>query len=730
MLVISEPTQEKVDRELRKDRSFESVYDRYASFKQANADGGVVFQWPGEEVALLARAPGLQGFVNVVSHPEGTLDIELWEISEVHVRVEDSSGEPLEGVSVAIESGVVRDWGRHGKSQTSADGHVRFRHFIEGQTWHEPGEPWYGVALDVPGIDRKKRFDPDGVGMEPVVLRLGPTGSVRVRAVDDKGEAIDMTGIASIASTVWAERNTLENPLSDGAAFFQYCGLGERLSVGIKAPELGIDWEVTADGPVTAGETITIDVVAPGRPSLVGRLLEESGEPYASKRLYVIVLSAIREQLQQVEIETSETGHFRVELNEKCVVGSGVVVSALTHRGGWRDRADYGKELSVTPGEMQLGDLTLRDAGATLSGQCVDMAGQPVANLQVSAALEAYQNSHVARTDKQGRFTMNALFAEDVALSLSHRETDWVLVDPKVVPRGSEDLTLRVARGGRIVGAVQVGPDELVPDINFVVYASDHEASGSGWSAYVQVDEADGTFAAEGLESGRYTCKMWRRGMLLNEVRNVEVVVSETTRDPRLQAIDLQGIFQSVEFAIETADGKDVHAQATAVLDGKIADYCGVYGDDRAKLTFPVTPGAMIVVRQPGYRPAVVDAAGEIGTVTLQRGIEVRLITDDRPRMSDGGKSAQLSLVLESEVVAGVDFSAGIRSNLASKGTATVTFPAPGRYRLQVTVSEAFGDGLSTIGEARKLDTVIEVREEDAGMELYVELPDELFPRD
>ena len=711
----------------------EGVFARFGAEGRTDEAGEVRFDRPAGEAALLAVSPGHVGIVPLGDAAAERVAIALEEVAEVEVRVVDQRGEPLAGVPVQLFGGTT-DQNRTPLRwrETAPDGTVRFRDFERGVTWNDPGEPSFRVSLVVPGtrieapVARDARWDD-----EPVTLRLGPTGSVEVRTVTATGELLPLEGRAHVEDPDRRGWNRRSGALRAGRAHFDYVAVGEQLSVSILSPTIGAEWKTVAAGPTRAGETLTIDLVAPGNPVIVGRVLGQDGVPLSSERVFALVRSEERKQLQQVEARTDADGTFRAELSEKVALDANVLVTILTYGvTGWTMRADHAAPVRVVPGELQLGDLVLADAGGPMEGVCLDPAGEPVAGLDVHVAQD-YDIGVVARTDEEGRFSFGGqVWAPEVELSIPR--SDWVLIEPEVVPRGSTDLTLRVARGGRIEGTVLVDDESALSGMSLYVYPHDAETSGASWSSYGEFED-DGRFVASGLATGRYTCVFRRTGTELARVEDVAVRVAETTRDPRLQNLDLADAVHTVEFGIRTVDGGRLNASVVAVADGKIVGYCnGVRGDERAVLTFPADRPVQVAVRQSGYSPAIFDGADVPAEVVLERGLEVALYTQARPALRLGSSTAHLSFRLagddpeRSELVGPI----AVSGELATEGVAKVLFPEPGRYRLHVSIHTPAGGGTVMAALATPLDVFVEVRGEDAGEGLDVELPESFFERE
>lgn len=718
----------------------QAFFEHFGTSATADGRGEVQFAWEGDEASFLGVGPGLQGTVNTTSVQDGTLLLALTEVPEVNARVVDARGKPLAGVPIALQVGLPPTPGdmtsNDGLSkllsaESSADGLVTFRNFVSMATFDDPREPIFGLAPIVPGLDQATNFDPQGERGAPITLRLPPTVSVRVRAVDARGRLLDLDAQATLASADWTQPNLRKRDLSAGLATFEYVAPGTSLVAIIKAPSLGVEWKAKGVSPRKAVEGFTIDVVAPGGPTMAGRALVAEGSPMANELIHVWIRSEARKSLQRIRVQTDEEGYFRIEVNDEVEIGTQVAVSLLTHElGRWQKRADHPAALLITATEMQLGELVLRDGLSTIRGQCVDSDGDPVPHFDLSATLELDRISTSTRTDEEGFFTIDGLFAEEIELS-SGFDSDWVVIEPKTVTRGSTGLQVQVGAGGEVRGNVQLAEDmELdVSELVFTVYSDDVEATGINWSAYTAIDEKDGSFVAEGLESGTYTCKLSRLGALLLEVRGVAVRASETTSDPRLESIDLRDAFESVAFRVATKDGKRVNAFARARDERGVVAHANVRDGEAVELLFPKNPHTLIVVTQPGYRTAILDPSSSIDEVVLEPGIQLSLNTLQHPDLRQGKKTARFSLVREDPAPAIPNFttSVSIPSALASEGRASLTFPEPGTYRLHISISTPAGGGMMMASEASPLEATIEVRENDAGKDLYIELPEDLF---
>ena len=344
--------------------------------------------------------------------------------------------------------------------------------------------------------------------------------------------------------------------------------------------------------------------------------------------------------------------------------------------------------------------------------------------------MDEWKFSTTTDTDEQGRFELQGLFPAEVELSIDSEE--WVISGPRRAPRGAQEFELVVARGGAITGSFLAEEPAELEGLSVLIFDAERfgpdESPGSQWTAWTRAD-ANGTFAATGLEAGRYHCRVKKQGVALASVADVRVELGRTTRDPRLQNLDLALLARSVTLQVRDRTGRKLNAIARVLVDGEPRSYAN--GREGAvALTIPPGERVQVVLWQTGYRPIVVEHPADGQEVVLERGLEVRLVSSGRPVLERGGRSAVFTLIR----VEGVDglptefFQVGIPGGIAAGETLPVAFPAPGTYRLHVVVQQAVGAMvMGLIPEPLPDEILFAVREEDAGKTLEIALPESVF---
>ncbi len=661
----------------------------------------------------------------------------------LQVIVRDTQGGTLAGVPVALLNGLVDFPGDAVRSanfvhvqvlNSDSEGAVTFHGVVAEGDWAWPGERYYEVRLSVPGVDVAARFDPEDERTQLITLQLPPTGSVRVRTVDQKGEPLLLSAEVSLASRRQRSANSQTVALLQGQALFPFVGLSEPLEVRVVSQVLGFAWDAEGKGPSKAGETVTIDVVSPNRPILVGRALDASGAALAKKQIQVQFRSDKRDDLGWVVVQTDPLGRYTVEVGERIKVGSKVLVSLHKRSwgswGDWQARVDFPAPLLITAGTVQVGEHRLEPRDPRARGRCVDPQGNPVADLELSLATYFDRRSHGVTTDSEGKFSTSSGFWPDVIELSINRDPELVLVQPTNLIAGAQELEVPVIKGGKIAGQVLPATQIPLSEVVYIVHKSGTTQTGTGWADLGLPDENSGAFTTIGLARGSYDFLIRHQARLVFEARGIQVEDGRTTHPFDLQAIDLSTPMGTLEFLVSTADGKPLRCSTAVYIDKS-----RVLGTEtrapakRVKLDYPIEGDPRVVVMQTGYRPVAFEPDDAPAEVTLKPGISVFLNTKDLGEIQSGDRSVSMSYFRDADknLPWTHALSAFVPGALAVQGRASVTFPGPGTYRLHLSVAILASSGMSMVGLPSPRPFTVDVDEFDQDGELQVSLPKDLF---
>jgi hypothetical protein len=385
------------------------------------------------------------------------------------------------------------------------------------------------------------------------------------------------------------------------------------------------------------------------------------------------------------------------------------------------------------PAVAESGPESVEDAPrpAAIRGTVSDEHGAPLAEDVSVVALDA-AGEVVARTrvDGDGGFT---LAAAPPAVRIEPRKDGWFARASPAIAGLAGEVRLVLERGGRIEGSLILDP---VRGSLGAYLRAVREDDAARWR-FGEIRD-DGSFAIEGLDTGAHAFELAGDGGgmpvgALVRIAGVPVRRSETTRDPRLQALPLAALVGQVQLVVEDADGFPVPNATVHVLEPG----GGVLGRawmKRDVLAFPVPLDRLVdaLVVHEDFRPAQVTLDRPFVRIVLVPGIRVFLRPMQPLQLDRGSIGAFLRLRPElpelegwPEGVCDVE----LPMSLGSEPATQVVFPFPGHYRLHVTVLERGGTTFVFTADSRlvPLDEGFEVSERDAGKLRDFWLPPELF---
>lgn len=326
-----------------------------------------------------------------------------------------------------------------------------------------------------------------------IELRLPRSARWRVRTTDQDGRTVRSERIITIARASSAEgappwlvpalvqRHSGSEPASlvvpPGAALHAYVEDASDVhfpGAWIELPPLGLG--ETRDVELRLGST---------KPWVALRLLDESGEPFASAQV-LVWCGRIADTWS-----TDGAGRLRLRIDQPWSPSEARKLRILGFddrsyfppRGpAWNDEhQDLAVEVDLSydipSGEHDLGTHTLRRPPPLLDGRVVDDRGQPVpfASVRVEHEIAAETTAPPAadgaaefadlttlEVDATGRFALRSR-SEARRFRLVAVRAELLPGDPLLVARGSRDLELRMQRPAFLAGTVRLPPRERGP---------------------------------------------------------------------------------------------------------------------------------------------------------------------------------------------------------------------------------------------------------------------------
>ncbi|HEU4419738.1 MAG TPA: hypothetical protein VFT55_12435, partial [Planctomycetota bacterium] len=442
-------------------------------------------------------------------------------------------------------------------------------------------------------------------------------------------------------------RGETRDSRTGGTVVFEHVTLGRALAVEVTREGSGAVLEARGPGPSRPGERVRLRVRAgEGSAILRGRVVHKG---VAAGDL------AVRARLEASGgeqgfappwlLRTGPDGRFAIEA-EPIAAGPAtlhLVVGALAPLGAELAIARRPIPSELAAGTYELGDFTLLDTPVVAAGIVVDGHGRPIAHATVTPSIPLPRSEDdkalppcwlvPARSDAAGRFEIRG---DTAAGSISLLATKQDLVgDAVLVPACTRDARLVLGAAAAIEGVVLLEPSLLGA---MVLVEANREAGSSADTApggSSGVVGRDGAFSLSGLQPGSHTLRIVyaANATELAKVDSVAARAGETTRDPRLDPLDLRATCQLITLEICDENGRPVangraYSRPSAEPDAKWA-----FGAEEAGRLQLLSNGRAldVAISAPGFLRTECDRVATSQRVTLRRAVKLRLELSARP---------------------------------------------------------------------------------------------------
>jgi hypothetical protein len=605
--------------------------------RMAIEEGGIVrVSDPEHRAVVVARGAGLWGWLTIDDDSTPPLELNLWPDGDLLVRVVDAQGKSVPNAPVVLRH---RQWSWHNdmlRARTSPeDGLARLVHarpIIEGS--RSDNESWSAAvgAVFEKGIEAE--VDEDAWPSEPMVLAVPAWGECEVHVFDPNGEpfrsAVDVE-LAVVAEEEeeppmfgwWGRQpssgTTLER-VEGGVARFELVEPGRELVGRVKRSGSSVQHESRGPGPGAGGRAridVRMGVVVA---ILDGRVVDADGAPRPELKLRIVIEREAgpgNSNHPGEQTKTDDAGRFEVDVfpQEASSAGSArVIVSGLGEDGQALESATIPLG-NLDPGVHDLGDLLLAPAPRIAAGTVVDAASQPVERAWVTPSIKRFWGEEAeqfwwdgmwndrVRTDTAGHFEIRGHVREgEVSLSA---EAGGGKSAGQVVSVGASDVVLRLVSTGEIAGRVLADSPGLLERLHVQAERQGAENSADNRWFTAQVDE-EGAFRMQEVVPGTYLVRVMTEGgwSQIGEFDDVRVVAGETTRDPRLDPLDLRGKAVIVELEIVDEAGEPLamgHVfSASKDEDGSTSWSGSMFQNGKLALVHDGA-GVTVAVMCPGY---------------------------------------------------------------------------------------------------------------------------------
>ncbi|HYC76860.1 MAG TPA: hypothetical protein VEI02_04440 [Planctomycetota bacterium] len=504
---------------------------------------------------------------------------------------------------------------------------------------------------------------------EPVVIRLPPLGTLRVKTADPRGapfrEACSACATPKPIGVTGATRGVEETggstSLEDGEGRWLYVALNRAFTVTVTSSAKGRSGGVApVEGPRADGEESVV-VVPCGAPALaaVGRAMFDDGTPIARARVVVTPRAAadateaacFEEAYGEGETDDEGNLHVWTQLPASAPLPAGWSVEMSDLPSGVENDVRFDVAAASRDGTADLGVLVMKRRPVTCAGIVVDVAGNPVPDATVRLTEEIGGKWYAAaqgviqdvdtpdvdalkpipqsvRADRNGRFVFPAGDLPDAAARLATvaETADAYSFRPVPFVPGARDLRVVVEPTGSLTGSFLLGPPDArplvgAPPVSVVVKgpaAADLGAVRPGSDDAFAADVVGTSFTARRLRVGPARVEFRSRfeDRVLQSV-DVEVVAGGPGKDPRLQEVDLSASIERAALRVLDARGVGVAGANVEIRRsaGAREDSVSAY-DGRVRLWFPRDVDRVVIAAN-GKR---------VGRVEAPRGdVDVRL---------------------------------------------------------------------------------------------------------
>ncbi len=469
------------------------------------------------------------------------------------IRVEDADGRPIVGLPVRLR-------GDRRVARSTAPAGIAI--FDDARTLAPPYER-AGLAaqvlLDSHGHSPfEVPLDIERLPHGPVTLALPNAGRLDVRVVDGRGatERGAATAYAK-AETDWmsAEERVAAAyaaPVLNGHAAFPWMPGDLDLEVIVESDD---PTRPTARGRLrTPRESLTVQM-GPSRTTLVGRLVDDAGQPLGGVYLNLNVELAgggIRRGIDARTVggcKSDEDGRVSItfDLAPGQLAGAVVDVAVTTIReGGQLLRTELPPITLATEfraARTDLGDVRTTRGEVIAAGRVTDPSGAPVPHTTVRA--RRWKGEYwgrvpkaIAVTEADGRFVLRGS-VDATTVQLVTDDGTHYLPAPIELRRGATDVAVVVRPTGGFSGSLRLDPT-LRGAVNLRFVGPPAARGGNvipGRGPSVPVMEGRRGFRANGLRPGVGRLDVVRGSEVLVTVAGIEIVEGEISNDARLQGL-------------------------------------------------------------------------------------------------------------------------------------------------------------------------------------------------
>ena len=653
----------------------------------------------------------------------------------LRVQVVDSRGRARSGVPVALRLRRDEDhWLDTMTEVTDRRGLASLRHLEQVlEMIGEGSEPMAALSVLLPEpIERA--LDLESLPEDTIEFVLPPTASLEVQLVDSEGQPSPEPGYVGVRILPRDEdidadkffdfgKGVTVQWAPEGETTFPYVPTDVDLAVAMRFEDGRESTVVRVAEPVREGGLARVEIpTLPPVPTVQVRVLRTENEVLASTRVdyFLVEVPADGSRSKEVargEARTDASGEFRIIPEEEWSAGIRRRLDLFV-----RDSkspvpmvAQIDCSVHLPPGTTRL-DAILHPVPRVASGYVVDEKGAPIRG----ARLRLFEpptgdelgkgrwnrvRSADATSGVHGEFEIHALL-ESAQLALEARHDLYRAPRRLEFPSGATDLELCMIGVGGLAGRFLLDPGIARPQLGFHLQSRDTNTPATIHQRLLE----DGSFELRRIMRGRYDLqiRLKTEGETLITVPELEVRAAETTRDPRLSAIDLRGRLRQLVFTVEGEGGQTIDGMGVAVRRPASENTqwkTWLHPGNELEI-FTIEPYLDLEVSAREHRPKRLEQIADSRLVVLQEGLPLNVQLTQRPPPL--GRHETLALRLQpSEGSRSWHVGGSTQTQLDARGHGRLAVPDTGRFQVILELQRKGGDRVR-VDHARQEADIIE----------------------
>ncbi len=660
------------------------------------------------EGVVTARSGELWGFANLAPSSESPIVVTIAHDAPLRIRVADANGSPVAGVRVALR----RNWGRWfydavNAMTTAPDGLATLEHAEAiWRSMHDGNATWMAAIAAVTTEPIQVEFDPRHWPTEPIELRMRSFSECEVLVVQSDGSPCLDELIVTLSAQ---RRNRGENEpeytagivqrgIRDGRALFPLVQPGVGLIANVQRKHSDVSQHATGTAG-SAGRRATLTVRLGEQIAVLrGRFVDANAAPLA-KSVFDSFLalhgSDQEEEWLATHSRSDENGRFSIDVPVRQAQDGpfALIFKRIADDGTTTEGARVPLAGPIVAGERDLGDVAIGPLPALFEGVVLDASEAPVRGAVVTVARKASSEDAPAEdyvsdwepiwgmrstSDAHGHFTMCGTLEDGQFVLVAEKE--GLRGRPIAASKGAKAVALHVAPTGEIGGQVLLDPTIARNAVRiWVNEPNDEYANLESMNREEITLDDENKFTARNLLPGDYTLTISSQSSTLQTIDGVHVKSAETTRDGRLNPLDLRGSAVAISLTVVDANHEPIpHAYVYFGDSGGTGDRSFAYvANGKVSLTHS-GKGVDAYIYSEGYCSVSVKHVLADEEIVMHRAPRVRLILPKGVHLPTDPKFLAVSLAHEGNSE-GEDFFGGQTVRFDANGEAVIASPAIGR---------------------------------------------------